>query len=120
MKESLHDELIPFLSEEEINSLICDLAKQIDADYAAKELVVISTLKGALMFTADLVRQIQKNVVLDFVHMKKHPETGIHIVKDISLPIKGKHILIAQEIIDIGRSPFVFKDTSIYGPACQH
>lgn len=104
MKSKIKDQLIPFLTAEEINSLICDLAQQIDKDYASKELVVISTLKGSLHFTADLVRQIQKQVVIDFVHLRKDRDLGIQILKDVSTPLRGKHVLIVQQIIDKGSS----------------
>ncbi len=104
MKTKLKDELVVYLTEEEINSLICDLCEKVEEDYADKDLMIISTLKGTVPFVSDFVQQIQKNISIDFIHLKKRPQIGVQILRDISLPMEGKHVLIVQQIVDKGSS----------------
>jgi hypoxanthine phosphoribosyltransferase len=101
----IKDEMIPFLKRAEIDELVSELAKQIEFDYEGKELVFICPLRGSIHFTADLMRQIDLPQQVDFVYVTAVEKGGaIKIVKDISVNIAGKHVLIVEEIIDTGRT----------------
>ncbi len=101
----LRDQMVPFLTQEEIKELIINLAEQIEADYEGKEVVFICPLRGSVHFTADLMRKLDLPQQVDFVHVQAVEKGGaIKIVKDISVNIAGKHVIIVEEIIDTGRT----------------
>jgi hypoxanthine phosphoribosyltransferase len=101
----IKDAMVPFLTRSEITELVHKLADQIEADYEGKDLVFICPLRGSIHLTADLMRAIDLPQQVDFVHVTAVERGGaIKIVKDISLNIAGKHVLIVEEIIDTGRT----------------
>lgn len=103
--KQLKDQMVPFLTSEEISELVSDLARQIESDYEGKEIVFICPLRGSIHFTADLMRQIDLPQHVDFVFVQAVERGGaIKITKDISINIAGKHVLIVEEIIDTGRT----------------
>jgi hypoxanthine phosphoribosyltransferase len=107
----LKDKMTPFLTATEIDDLVAKLAKEIERDYRDEELIVICPLKGSVMFVADLMRKIRLPQIVDFVSVSNEPIRGepdssgtVRILKDISVNIAGKHVLICEEIIDVGRT----------------
>ena len=103
-----------FISESEIATRICSLAKEISEYYSQKnitKLVIIGVLKGAYIFTADLVRAI-KNIQLqiEFVRISSYGDStqssGVIATPDLALPanIYGQHILLVEDIVDTGRT----------------
>lgn len=101
----LREQLVPFLTSDEIAELVTEIAEQIQTDYEGKELVFICPLRGSIHFTADLMRKLELPQQVDFVHVQAVERGGaIKIVKDISVNIAGKHVLIVEEIIDTGRT----------------
>jgi hypoxanthine phosphoribosyltransferase len=97
------------LDEKAIEMKVKELAAQISKDYAGKELVLISILKGAIVFTADLMRHIPFPVTIDFVHassygMGTESLREIRIKKDIETDITGKNVLLVDCIIDSGET----------------
>lgn len=101
----IKDEMVPFITKEEINEMVSQLARQIEADYEGKDIVFICPLRGSVHFTADLMRQIELPQQVDFVYVTAVERGGaIKIVKDISVNIAGKHVIIVEEIIDTGRT----------------
>jgi hypoxanthine phosphoribosyltransferase len=100
----LKDSMVPFMTEKEISELVKGLAREIERDYAKKEIVLVCPLKGSVTFTADLCRALQIPTMIDFVHLTSPKGEGVRILKDISLDITGKHVLICEEIIDYGRT----------------
>lgn len=101
----LKDQMVQFLTSDEIKELIENIASQIEADYEGKEVVFICPLRGSIHFTADLMRKVDLPQQVDFVHVQAVERGGaIKIVKDISVNIAGKHVLIVEEIIDTGRT----------------
>lgn len=101
MKESM----VPFLTSEEIQILVKKLAKQIEFDYRNKELVLICPLRGSVHFAADLMRNLSLKQQIDFVYVRATSRGGaISIIKDISIDISGKDVLILEEVIDTGRT----------------
>ena len=99
------------ISEENIKNKVKELAKEIASDFENKEILVVGILKGAFIFTADLVRELQEylNVKIDFIQVSSY-HTGMEssgeviFVKDMSTDIKGKNVLIVDDIIDTGRT----------------
>ena len=95
--------LVPFLKAEEIKQIIKTLASEIEKDYSeASELVLICPLRGSVFFFSDLIRQLSLPVQVDFVLIESTGEESFKIKKDISLDLKGKDVLIVEEIIDSG------------------
>ncbi|MHB1314082.1 MAG: hypoxanthine phosphoribosyltransferase [Christensenellales bacterium] len=94
-------------SEDTLMERIRSIGKQISLDYAGKELVLVSVLKGTIYFFADLTRYIDIPVLLDFIAIGVYPnttnDTGIvRITKDLDTDITDKHVLIIEDIIRTG------------------
>jgi len=106
--------LHPFLSAPQIDQLNSKLAETISSDYkkilSPKEsLLVVITLKGALLFGSDLIRKLTIPVHVDFVRLASYgsgtKSSGeVRFLKDIESSPEGKHILVLDEIIDSGRT----------------
>ena len=100
--------LIPVLKQAEITNKIAIVAEQISTDYKNADLVLIGVLKGAFIFMADLIRQISlEKIMIDFVQVASYgsgSETSgkISVIKDIAVDIKGKDVLIVEDILDSG------------------
>lgn len=100
-------ELVPFLTKEEIDSKIIEVARVISADYKDRELILIGTLKGSFIFLADLARHLSIPIKVDFIRASSYgagtSSSGkVVITKDISFDIKGKDVLIVEDIVDTG------------------
>jgi len=94
-------------SREHIQQRVAELGKQITADYQGQDLVVISLLRGSFVFAADLVREIEGNVNVDFMTTSSygHGETStgrVEIVHDIRTDIADKDVLVVDDILDTG------------------
>ena len=110
-KSQLKDSMIPFLTEEEIQNLVADIARQIEQDYEGEEIVLICPLKGSFLFLTDLCRNINLTQEIDFIYTSALSRgKTIHIHKDISIDIKDKHVIIVEEILDAGRTLAFVKD----------
>ena len=97
------------ISRAEIDLRIKELGRDITRDYLDKDLVVIGILKGAFVFTADLIRAIDLDLAVDFLQMASygqgHVAKGpVRIGKDIELNITAKHVLLVEDIVDTGRT----------------
>jgi len=100
-------ELIPVLSESEIAQSIESIARKISSDYQNQDLILIGVLKGAFVFLSDLVRKISIPVTVDFLRAASYggstSSSGrIQLLKDIELEIRGKPVLIVEDIVDTG------------------
>ena len=93
---------------EQITSRIQALGKQISADYAHDEdLVVVGVLKGSFYFMSDLTRVLEVPVILDFMGVSTYPTSTsrqgiVRITKDLDVEITGKHVLLIEDIIRTG------------------
>lgn len=92
---------------EEILKRVTELGNEISKDYENKEIVAISLLRGSFIFAADLVREINIPVNMDFITTSSYgnDETSpgiVKIVTDVRTDIKGKDILIVDDIMDSG------------------
>lgn len=107
----LRDSMIAYFTKDEINRVVSRLAKEISVDYAGKEVVLICPLKGSVCFVADLMRKLDLPQQVDFVHLSGASKSGtVRILKDISVNINNKHVLICEEIIDAGRTLAFLKE----------
>lgn len=105
MAKQIKDEMTSFLKRDEIDALVSKIARQIEADFDGKPVVIICPLRGSIHFVADLTRKLDLTVRIDFVHLSASERGGvIKIHKDITENIAGKHVIIAEEIIDTGRT----------------
>lgn len=104
MHQDIEDILI---SEEELQTKITALGRQITHDYAGKNLLLLGTLKGAVPFIADLARAINLPLELDYMAVASYGNSTqssgiVRIIKDLEGPIDQKHVLIIEDIIDSG------------------
>jgi hypoxanthine phosphoribosyltransferase len=95
------------VSQQEIRDKITELAKQIDADYADREILLVGVLKGAVMFMSDLARALSRPVELEFMAVSSYgsatSSSGIvRILKDLDRDISDRHVLVVEDIIDSG------------------
>lgn len=96
------------ITEEEAKEIVAKLGKQISEDYAGKNLVLVSVLKGAVVFMADLMRAIDIPLSIDFMVVSSYNKTEstgtVKIIKDLDTDLTGKDILIVEDILDTGRT----------------
>lgn len=96
------------LTEDQIQARVAELGARITADYAGRRLTLVSVLKGALPFMADLMRQIQVPLRIDLMEVSSYggattESSGlVRILKDLSTSIEGEDVLVCEDIIDTG------------------
>jgi hypoxanthine phosphoribosyltransferase len=99
--------IYPLLTEEQIRERVKELGAQISRDYAHHELVVIGLLNGVYPFFADLTRAIDLDLDVNFMRVASYghgmDSTGeVKILTDIDKPIRGRHALVVEDIVDTG------------------
>lgn len=97
------------ISEEELKEIVNTLGKKISEDYKDKDLLLVSVLKGSVIFMADLMRAISIPCNIDFMSVSSYgsgtTSSGVvKIVKDLDKSIEGKDLLIVEDILDSGRT----------------
>ncbi|GIH23745.1 hypoxanthine phosphoribosyltransferase [Acrocarpospora phusangensis] len=95
------------ISEDELQAKIKELAGQIDADYAGKDLLIVGVLKGAVMIMADLARALHVPVQMDWMAVSSYgagtKSSGVvRVLKDLDTDIANRHVLVVEDIIDSG------------------
>jgi hypoxanthine phosphoribosyltransferase len=95
------------VSADEIKDKIGQLAKEIDADYAGREPLLVGVLKGAAMFMSDLARALERPSTMEFMAVSSYGSATassgvVRILKDLDRDIAGQHVLIVEDIIDSG------------------
>lgn len=95
------------VSEEEISARLDDIAAQVRADYAGRDLLLVGVLKGAVMVMADLARRMPTHVQMDWMAVSSYgsgtKSSGVvRILKDLDTDLTGRHVLIVEDIIDSG------------------
>lgn len=95
------------ITEAQMKERILDLGRQISADYAGKDLVVVGILKGAALFCSDLFRAITIPAELDFMRISSYgastKSSGVHrVLLDLDYPLEDRHVLIVEDIVDTG------------------
>lgn len=96
------------LTEEQIHSRIAELGRELMADYADKNPVFVGVLKGVVVFYADMIRAFPAPCQLDFMWISSYSgtqSTGNMVVRqDVTADLKGRHVVILEDILDSGRS----------------
>lgn len=95
------------LTEEEIALRVSELGKEITKDYQGKDLLLVGILKGAVIFMAELCKNIDLPLMIDFMAVSSYgnstKSTGeVRINKDLDFSVEGKEVLIVEDIIDTG------------------
>lgn len=103
------------ISKEELNEIVERLGAQISEDYKDKNLMLVSILKGSVMFMADIMRAVTIPCVIDFMAVSSYGSgtktSGVvKIIKDLDSSIEGKDLLIIEDILDSGRTLSYIKE----------
>ncbi|MBP3327452.1 MAG: hypoxanthine phosphoribosyltransferase [Clostridia bacterium] len=98
-----------YYSEEQLADIVSSLGKQISEDYKGKNLLLVSVLKGSVIFMADLMRAITVPCEIDFMCVSSYQNgtksSGVvKIIKDLDINLEGKDVLIVEDILDSGRT----------------
>lgn len=110
------------ISEEEIKAKVQEMGKIISEEYAGKDPIFVGVLKGVVVFYADMVRAIDVPCQFDFMWISSYEGTNstgqMTVKRDISADIKGRHVVILEDIYDTGNSlDFTYKHLLAKGPA---
>lgn len=97
----------PLIDAGTIAQRVAELGRTITQDYLGKELVIVPVLKGSYVFAADLVRQIDLDVSIDFLGVRSYGDQQessgvVQITTDLSQSIEGKHVILVEDIVDTG------------------
>jgi len=95
------------ISEEQIRDRIKELGGQISRDYAGLNPLLIGVLKGACFFLSDLMRAVDTRLSVEFMAISSYGSSTrtsgeVRIMKDLDVPIEGRHILVVEDIVDTG------------------
>ena len=105
MEESAIGEVL--VEAEDLQRRVAELGQEISGDYEGRDLVMIGVLKGAVLFIADLMRQLTVPCEIDFMAVSSYGSATdssgvVRILKDLEAPIEGRDVLIVEDIIDSG------------------
>jgi hypoxanthine phosphoribosyltransferase len=95
------------VSSEDLQRRVCELGRQISEEYEGRDLFMVGVLKGAVLFLADLMRNVSVPCEVDFMAVSSYgsqtDSSGVvRIMKDLDAPIEGRDVLIVEDIIDSG------------------
>ena len=104
---SLHDDVQEILLDSQtVARRVAELGAQLSVDYAGRDPVLVSVLKGALVFLADLMRAMDLSSSIDLMEVSSYAGTEttgqVRILKDLSKPIEGRDVIVVEDIIDTG------------------
>ena len=110
------------LTEEQIQAKVKELAGILSEEYAGKDPVFVGVLKGVVVFFADMVRNLTSPCEFDFMSISSYSGTTstgrTEIRKDVSVDIKGRHVVVLEDIFDTGNSlTFVYNHLMNKQPA---
>lgn len=120
----MHDDVSEVLiSHQQIRERTEELGRQITEDYDGKDPLLICILKGGLMFLADLMREVDLPLEIDFIAVSSYGDSTessgvVRILMDLERNIQGRHVLIVEDIIDTGRTlSYIIENLRTRGPA---
>ena len=104
---SLHDDVEEVLLDTDtIAARVAELGAELSADYVNRDPIMVSVLKGSLVFLADLMRTMDVPSSIDLMEVSSYAGTEstgqVRILKDLSAPIAGRHLIVVEAIIDTG------------------
>lgn len=110
------EKISTLIGQEELQKRIKELAKEIASDYEGRDLLLIGVLKGSFMFLADLIRELDYKVAIDFMGTYSYgPSTQssgeVRITKDLEQSVAGRHVLLVEDIVDTGLTLRYLVDT---------
>ncbi|MBE5899191.1 MAG: hypoxanthine phosphoribosyltransferase [Lachnospiraceae bacterium] len=105
----MSEHVVKMIEEEDVDSRIRELAKEIDEEYKGEEVFLVCVLRGAVFFACELAKRITIPVTLDFMQVSSYGSgtrsTGeVKIVKDIDLSLRDKNVIIVEDIVDTGNT----------------
>ncbi|MBO5141956.1 MAG: hypoxanthine phosphoribosyltransferase [Clostridia bacterium] len=107
-------EIKVLITEEQISKRLDELAEQIMKEYESRDLVFLCILKGSIFFTVELAKRIKNNIQFEFIEVSSYENnesTGkIKVNKDVSSSIKGKNVMVIEDIVDTGRTLYFLKE----------
>src|SRR5437764_13255727 len=111
------------VSEQQIADKIAELAKQIEADYEGREVLLVAVLKGAVMVMADLARALTVPVSMEFMAVSSYGSSTsssgvVRILKDLDREVADKHVVVVEDVIDSGLTlSWLLRNMKSRGPA---
>ena len=105
---TIHDDVEEvLLTGEQIQARVAELGAQLAADYAGRDPVLVSVLKGSIVFLADLVRRTEIPLSIDLMEVSSYGASTessgqVRILKDLSMAIDGRDVIVVEDIIDTG------------------
>ncbi|MGH3586320.1 MAG: hypoxanthine phosphoribosyltransferase [Pseudonocardia sp.] len=110
-------------TEDQIQSRLAELAKEIEKDYDGKDILIVGVLKGAVMVMADLARHFGRHLEMDWMAISSYgsgtKSSGVvRILKDLDTDINGRHVVVVEDIIDTGLTlSWLVSNLNSRGPA---
>ena len=122
------NEIVPenykmLITEQEIHARLLELGNQITKDFAGQTPILIGVLNGGFIFLADLIRYINTDVEMDFLRISSYGDSRessghIKILKPLSADIKGRPVIVVEDIVDSGLSlKFLENMLAVFGPS---
>jgi hypoxanthine phosphoribosyltransferase len=110
----------PIFSARQIAVRVRDLARRIELDCRGEPILLLAVLKGAVLFAADLMRQLQGDVLIDFFVVSSyaadgHPSSVVEVQYAPRTDITGRHVILVDEIVDTGRTVATLLERYVIG-----
>ena len=107
------DEIL--ITEDQLRIRISELSREISKEYAGKDLLLVTILKGALVFLADLSRSLTIHADIDFMVVSSYASTRstgeVRLAQDLNVSVKGRNVLLIEDIVDNGLTVQFLKNT---------
>jgi hypoxanthine phosphoribosyltransferase len=120
MRETVAEKLFTV---EQIQARVKELGRQLSADYADKNPLMVVVLKGSAMFAADLFREMAVDLQIDYIGTSSYGDSTessghVRIVKDIGVSLEGRHVVLIEDIVDTGLTlDYLLRTLSLREPA---
>jgi hypoxanthine phosphoribosyltransferase len=119
----IEENFTPMITEEQIHQRLKELGEEMTERYAGQKPILIGVLNGGFVFLADLIRYINTDCEIDFIRISSYGDARessghIKVLKPLSADVKGRHVIIVEDIVDSGLSvQFLQKMFSAFDPA---